>query len=209
MMRAALLLAALGQYGSPIPEQMLPTLPTPPPSAMTLAASDLFAEKETPPAPATWEHKEALLALGVRLEVMDRRETYFFQIPELYEKDVDIIRNRILDLKGAPTLSDIQRYDHLSKDEINATIRLNRAYKLHLETRMAWEPDRQMILSEAIRETELCYRAWSNLAEMRTPFYFVSVRRRAALVFRDIVGEEAFQGGELPPSVPHWRFNQR
>jgi hypothetical protein len=147
--------------------------------------------------------------VGVRLEVMDRREIYFFMIPELYEKDVEIIRNRLVELRDAPSLADIQGYSEIPKEEVNARIRFNRAYLLHLQTRLAWEADRAVVIGEAIKETEGLYQTWQAFADMNNPFYYVSVRRQGARRVRDAIGEEAWRNRELPPFVPYWRFNPR
>ena len=49
---------------------------------------------------------------------------------------------------------------------------------------------------------------WDAVRDARCEFYYVTVRRQALKKLRDLVGEEAYLAGTLPPNVPTWRFNE-
>ena len=59
-----------------------------------------------------------------------------------------------------------------------------------------------------LAETDRLYLVWDAVRDARCDFYYVTVRRQALKKLRDLVGDEAYATGELPPNVPTWRFRE-
>ena len=55
-------------------------------------------------------------------------------------------------------------------------------------------------------ETDRLFRAWDAVRDARCEFYYTTVRRHALKNLREMIGDDAFAAGELPPYVPEWRF---
>ena len=179
------------------------------PSDLFFAAMLLSAPVGTPeqaPHPDRWRAVQAALVQTAKeMEILDERETrYVLAQPEDFQGDLDFLRKRRADLAGAPPLSDAMRLpDRRLMDDY---IQFNRAYRKHLEGRLAWESDRAAVIGEAVRETERLYKLWDAMREAKSDYGYVTLRRTALKRLRDGIGEDAYTAGTLPPYVPDWRF---
>ena len=112
-------------------------------------------------------------------------------------------RYRVID---APPAADGFRFP--DRNAVNETVRFNRAFRKHLDQRQQLETDRTDALRKVMAETDRLYAVWDAVRDARCEFYYVAVRRTALKKLRELVGEEAYLAGTLPPGVPTWRFNQ-
>lgn len=179
------------------------------PCDLILAAALLTAPPgtpEPPPAADRWPGvRAALVRTALEWELMDDRETrYVLARAEDWDGDLNLLRRRHAELADAPKLADADRFP--GAEAVNEAIRFNRAYRKNLEVRQQWEADRSDAIRAAVSETDRLYRAWDAVRDARCPFYYTTVRRHALKRLKDMVGDEAFAAGEMPPYVPEWRF---
>ena len=179
------------------------------PSDFMLAAMLLSAPVGTPeqvPPPDRFATVQAAIhQTAIDWEILDLREIrYVLAKADDYQEDLDFLRKRRIDLEDAPKLAESQRLP--GRQTVNDYIRFNRAYRKNLETRLAWESDRANILGEAIGETDRLYKMWDAMRDAKCDFHYVTVRRIALRKLKDMLGEEMYSSGELPPYVPEWRF---
>jgi hypothetical protein len=176
---------------------------------MALALMTAPPDGPDPTVPAeTQAHLRPLVQdLARQWEILDDREVrYILARPEDFAADVSLLQRRFHDLLDAPPLSDGLRFP--DRATVNDFIALNRAYRHHLEVRQPIELAHGAELREAVQEVEQLHQVWDMVRDARCEYYYVTVRRQALKRLRELVGEEAYYGGKLPPSVPVWRFQK-
>jgi hypothetical protein len=171
----------------------------------------LTAPLDTPlPAgnPEQWERlRPKLQELAVHWEILDPREVrYILARPDDLVSDLNLVRRRFQALADAPTLSDCQRFP--DRDAVNELLSFNRAYRQHLGLRQPMELARWWDLRTALQETDHLYQVWDNVRDARCEYYYVTVRRQALKKLREMIGEDAYYTGQMPPPVPIWRFRE-
>ena len=117
-----------------------------------------------------------------------------------------LLRCRFQDLLDAPNLQDCHRFP--DRATINDWLSFNRSYRQHIDARQGTELAHAWELRETLQETDRLYQVWDTVRDARCDYYYVTVRRQALKKLREMVGDEAFYGGSLPPYVPLWRFQQ-
>jgi hypothetical protein len=123
---------------------------------------------------------------------------------EDFASDLKLLRRRFHELQGAPLVNDGLRFPERST--ISDMLAFNRSYKQNLDNRLAVEAVRWWELQEAVQETDRLYQVWDLVRDARCDYYYVTVRRQALKRLRDMIGQEAYYSGNLPPYVPLWRF---
>ena len=179
---------------------------------LLLAAVLLSIPPGTPagcPTPAEWPGlRDAVQQVAVEMEILERRETrYVLTRPEDFCADLNMLRRRRAELADAPKAADARRFP--DKETVSDLIRFNRAFDKHINARKDAESDRAAPLELVRRENERLYTIYSAVRESQCGYQDVTVRRGALKKLRDLIGDEAFQTGELPPNVPTWRFAER
>jgi hypothetical protein len=151
--------------------------------------------------------QEPLQELAVGLEILDPREVrYILARREDFSGDLNLLRRRYRDLANAPASSDADRFpDH---ETINYLLTFNRSYRQQIDSRQPLELVHWWELRLAVQETERLYQIWDSVRDARCDFYYVTVRRLALKRLQEMIGEEAYYAGNLPPCVPLWRFQQ-
>ena len=182
------------------------------PSDLILAAVLLTTPPgvpEPPPAPDHWPAvRDAVHHVAIEWEILDARETsYLFAKAEDFNNDLTILRRRYQDLHDAPRLAESFRLP--DRKQACELVRFNRAFRKNLESRQQIEMDRTEELHEVIRETDRLYQAWDAVRDARCEFLYIPARRQAMKRLKDLIGDEAFAKGELPPNVPTWRFQEK
>lgn len=179
------------------------------PSDLFLAAMLLTAPPgtgEMSPPPERWQSiQSAVQKLAVDWEILDKAERkYIFADLKDFHVDLEILRNRYVDLANAPKAGEAFRFPdrRVSAD----MIQFNRAYRSSLAQRQSMEGDRIDDLSEAVKETDRLYHVWDAARDARCDYYHITVRRQALKKLKGLLGDEAFASGALPPNVPTWRF---
>ncbi len=147
----------------------------------------------------------SLQLLGVQWEVLDARECkHILTDPQEYYEDLKLLQNRFQNLIDAPPLVDCKRFPN--RDAINDMLTFNRNYRRDLEARLLFDRVHNEQISAALQETDYLYRIWDTVRNARCGYYYISVRREALKELRDLIGEEAYYSGQLPPHVPVWRI---
>jgi hypothetical protein len=157
----------------------------------------------------TWPQvQSAVWTVAVNWELMDPRETNFlFSRFEDMKSDLDVLRKRNDDLKGAPLLNDSNRFP--DRAAVNEMISFNRALRNHIDSRQRWETDRGDMYRAMLRETDDLFKVWDAVRDARCESFYVTTRRMALKRLRDMLGAEAYYSGYLPPYVPTWRFQEK
>jgi hypothetical protein len=117
-----------------------------------------------------------------------------------------MLRRRYQDLLDAPPLADSLRFP--DRPVVNDLLTFNRAYRQHLDTCLTIETVHWWELREAIQEVDRLYQVWDAVRDARCDYYYVAVRRQALKRLREMIGEEAYYSGCLPPYVPIWSFQR-
>ena len=147
-----------------------------------------------------------LQQLAIQLEILDPREVkYILNRSEDYVSDLKLLRRRYQDLAEAPYAQDSQRFP--DRNLINELLSFNRSFRQNLDSRQATETVRLWEVREALQETDRLYQAWDTLRDARCDYYYVTVRRQALKKLRELIGDEAYFTGIMPPFVPVWRFH--
>jgi hypothetical protein len=175
-----------------------------------LAAALLTAPKELPlpTADAPWVEvaRSSILALAIDGEILDPREKAFLLTQDLLG-DLAMLQARHEDLAAAPMLGEAQRF--ADRKTINEFLAVNRSYRNELQARLAIDLVNMEELRTAIVETDQLYQVWDTVRDARCDYYYVTVRRQALSLLRELVGAEAFYSGQMPPNVPVWHFPRR
>lgn len=149
----------------------------------------------------------ALMSLALDWEILDARETrYVLAREEDAASDLRMLQRRYQELNDAPYLADATRFP--DRAVVNELLAFNRAYRNYVETRQPMETTQGSQLRAVQREVEYLYQVWDTVRDARCDYYYVTVRRQALKKLRDLVGENAYYDGDLPPHVPLWRFQE-
>lgn len=145
----------------------------------------------------------ALVRVSLELEVLDKRETYFFNVTwkPATQVDLDRIRDRVEELADAPPMSLIDTWPAQSIFQERCSF--NRRYLRWVEDRWREETDRRHLYGEVMEEANFCYRVNDLIRDARSDYFYVHVKRRAAKQAIALAGEDLFD----VPAVPLWRFN--
>jgi hypothetical protein len=148
-----------------------------------------------------------LQGLAVTWEILDPREVrYILARPEDFAADLSLLRRRCQELATAPAVGDCLRVPE--RTTINELLAFNRCYRQHIDVRQPLERVHWWELRVALQETDRLYQIWDSVRDARCPYYYVTVRRQALKRLREMVGEDSYYSGNLPPCVPLWQFRE-
>ena len=148
-----------------------------------------------------------LQGLAVACEILDPREVrYILARQEDFTADLNLLRRRYHELATAPAVDDALRFPE--RTTINELLAFNRSYRQYIDVRQSLELVHWWELRVALQETDRLYQIWDSVRDARCPYYYVTVRRQALKRLRELVGEESYYSGQLPPCVPLWRFQE-
>jgi hypothetical protein len=141
------------------------------------------------------------------MEILDPREVrYILARPEDFVSDLNLLRRRCHELATAPMVDDACRFP--DRATVNELLAFNRRYRQLIDVRKPLELVHGRELRVALQETDHLYQVWDKVRDARCPYYYVTVRRQALKRLRDLVGEESYYSGNLPPCVPLWCFRE-
>jgi hypothetical protein len=151
--------------------------------------------------------RPALQTFALHWEILDPREVRYVLIrPEDYVSDLNLLRRRYRDLWDAPQLDDCNRFPR--RETVNELLSFNRAYRQHIGVRQPVELAHWWEFRAALQETDHLFQVWDTVRDARCEYYYVTVRRQALKKLRELLGDDAYFRGELPPPVPLWRFQE-
>ena len=145
--------------------------------------------------------------LAVELEILDPREVrYILARAEDFAADLKLLRRRYHELATAPMADDALRFP--DRGTVNELLAFNRRYRQLIDVRKPLELVHGWELRVALQETDRLYQIWDKVRDARCPYYYVTVRRQALKRLREMVGEDSYYSGNLPPCVPLWCFRE-
>src|SRR5579871_3239580 len=148
-----------------------------------------------------------LQALAVEMEILDPREVrYILARREDFAADLTLLQRRYQELATAPALADALRFPE--RATVNELLAFNRSYRQHIDVRQPLELVHWWELRIVVEETDHLYQVWDKVRDARCPYYYVTVRRDALKRLRELVGEDSYYSGNLPPCVPLWHFQE-
>jgi len=149
--------------------------------------------------------RPTVLAMALEEEILDPRELSFFLAPGGDATgDLTTLRCRMADFADAPCLAECKRLP--DRKAINEYLAFNRAYRNDLTTRLSIARIHAEELRNALADTDKLHSVWDAVRDAKCDYYYVTVRRQALRLLRELVGPEAFYSGHLPPHVPLWHF---
>jgi hypothetical protein len=148
-----------------------------------------------------------LRVLALEMEILDPRELrYILARPEDFLSDLNLLRRRNHELATAPMVDDAVRFPE--RTTVNELLAFNRRYRQLIDVRKPLELVHGWELRVALQETDRLYQVWDKVRDARCPYYYVTVRRQALKRLRELVGEDSYYSGNLPPCVPLWCFRE-
>jgi hypothetical protein len=149
--------------------------------------------------------RPALQMAAVQLEILDTREVrYILARGEDFVSDLNLLQRRYHELADAPALGDSLRFPE--REAVNEMLSFNRAYRQHIDIRQSVELSHWWEHQATLQETEQLYQIWDTVRDARCEYYYVTVRRQALKRLRELLGDDDYYSGQLPPYVPVWRF---
>lgn len=149
--------------------------------------------------------QSAIHRTAIDWEIMDHREKKYLVVNTRdLQEDIDRLRQRYVDLQGAPKIIDATRFP--SRDIINGKIEKNRALKREVEQRSVLETDRASGFRAATYEIDEIHEVWNTLLHAKCEFYYIDVRRKSLKKLLDLMGTKDYAAAAMPPAIPTWRF---
>jgi hypothetical protein len=144
-------------------------------------------------------------SLALQWEVLDPRETgHLLARAEDFKDDLRTLQERFAELRTAPPISEAQRFP--GRELVSDMMAFNRAYHENLTKRLEMDAVHAEELRSTLLETDQLHRVWNTVHEINCPYYYITYRRQALRQLRELVGDESFYSGSLPPHVPIWRI---
>lgn len=149
--------------------------------------------------------KAELQFIGQCCEILDARELrYVFVKPDEIKQDLAMIRQRATSLRYAPFAHEVLLFT-TPRTAANELIMMNFDAMHQFQRVLNVYPHNEKV-SQALEECKLLYAAWDCLRDAQCDYYYVHIRRQALGKLRDLIGQEAFDRGIMPPHVPWWRM---
>lgn len=118
-----------------------------------------------------------------------------------------MILQRAEELKRVPYLRDAQLLP--SEEDCAIACQHHWVYRRYIEARRAWEPRRWEFYDQCLADATRLGEIWDTVASARRAEYYVVCRRRHLAKLKDLLGEDAYHAGRLPPATPIWRYEER
>jgi len=176
-------------------------------TAECLVAALLLTAPQDAPQDIAWSLvlRPNILALAMDAEVLDAREKGFVMGQDLLG-DLAMLQGRYAEFSRAPLLAEAERFP--DRKLINEFLALNRAYRNQLTQRLAIDLIHAEEIRVAVQDTDQLYQIWDAVRDSRCDYYYVTVRRQSLSLLRDLIGDESFYSGHMPPQVPVWHFSR-
>lgn len=136
----------------------------------------------------------ALRTLAIDGELIDPRE------------QIDVLKDRYEECKNHPHLNGQYFPD---RKVISGFLATNRLYRDHLTKRLEIDSIHDNLIRDAIVETDQLYHVWETIREIQCDYYYVTIRRQQLKLLKDLMGDEIFYSGQLPPYLPMWHLPRK
>jgi hypothetical protein len=146
----------------------------------------------------------ALTALVLQWELLDARENDFLKNAQDFMSDLRLLQGRYAELRDAPPVAEAERFP--GREIVNEMLAFNRSYHESITNRLKVDMIHGEELRTILEETDQLHRIYEAVRDARCDYYYVTYRRQALAQLRELVGNEAFCAGRLPPHIPIWRI---
>lgn len=146
----------------------------------------------------------AMRYVAMQWEILDPRETDYLKNGQDFASDLKLLQVRFEQFQGMPLVADAYRFP--GRDLVNDMLSFNRSYREGINNRLDFDVVHGDQLRAILGETDLLYKVYDAVRDSRCEYYYVCYRRQALAQVRDLVGEQAYYTGQLPPHVPLWRI---
>lgn len=141
-------------------------------------------------------------AVALSMEWIDPREKRYVLAHSCdFEPDVQLLRRRAMEMGNAPPITDAWAFP--SRELACHQLGLNREYHRKLTQQRDAVGDYPG-LDELLTETDRRYKIWDAVRDAQSEFYYLTVRRSALALLRQMLGDGSYHQAELPPPVPGW-----
>lgn len=166
--------------------------------ALLIAPAECEEAFRAPEHASVWR---SVRAAALSLELLDPRELpYLLARSGDYEADLRLLRRRFAELRDAPPLADVSRFPHA--ELACCVLAHNRAFHRDLSVRRDALGATRPEFDAALHEAERLYKVWDAARDARGDYYYVIVRRQALARLRELLGEDAYHRGQMPPPTP-------
>lgn len=153
-----------------------------------------------------WPTVQPVRHFCIRTEILDPSELrYYLNKPRDLPGDLRALAARAVDLHGTPFTADADRFPPLVLCQ--AAKDLNCRYRRSLELRQWVERRRFWECEDRLSESRWLYQVWDTASDCQSRDSYVVTRRHALKKLRELIGDECYYAGDLPPCVPVWRFS--
>jgi hypothetical protein len=122
-----------------------------------------------------------------------------------FESEVRWVRKNWRDAADCPPLADSTRLPPLG--HIRELLNFNAAYRQYLEARREVRRHEWDEITEIVSETDHLREVWQAAADATSEDHIWVCRRRALKHLKELLGDQAYDAGTMPPCVPLWRFH--
>jgi hypothetical protein len=149
--------------------------------------------------PEAWA---ALKQISLDLELVGSHENWASD----FRSELRYVRHYWRTLQDAPRLGDCFC---LPPNCVVADLcKLNEQYQCHLQMQQIIHAHNSDDLTEALREARHLYGVWDAVRRATAPNQAWAYRRRTLRQLREMLGDNAYYSGQLPPCVPLWQFQE-
>jgi hypothetical protein len=154
-----------------------------------------------------YENRVELVSKFIELEAMDEKESkYYFTRKDDCYKDFARFRQIYLDVKDMPPVSDCMRFP--PKEFANEALAFNNKFQNNIKEEARLYSHKIKFYLNVLKEAQELYSVYEAVKQANSEFYYVHVRRKSLAKLKELIGDEAYYKGELPPCVPTWRFRE-
>lgn len=172
-----------------------------------LAIALMLLSQSDPQPKAVIAFASEISAILIHAEIMDKRETtYYFLRENEVQFDWAVMQKRAKELVNAPYINEHFLF-MCSRAEAGEVLLENRKYFMYIDKAMQIHRNSD-ILKSAKEDTDLLYTVWGNIRDAKCEMYVVHVRRLSLMKVKEIIGDEAYYAGRMPPHVPRWYFSE-
>jgi hypothetical protein len=157
----------------------------------------------------TWQADLAaeLRFVAVQWEILDPRDTKFaLSDPDTFHAELANLQSWNQKLLRAPWLGELSRFPDMQT--VSETILANRVFHGEVSDRMDLNRLQREELRNVLYETDELHEVWEALRDALCEHYGVTYRRQALQRLRELLGDDAFYRGQMPPGMPTWRFTR-
>lgn len=135
---------------------------------------------------------------GVSEEFPNTKKQFHDVLLELWTRRDEFI--------NAPRMHELERFP--SREIVQEHIHFARQYSWNLEKAAEVDFAFAPYYLATQREIQNSLRYWQTLNSATSSYVYLYGRRKYLMELKEMLGDEAFYRGELPPHVPYWNFRE-